>query len=376
MPRFPEAKTAVALSGGIDSLVSAFLLKQQGADVVGLHFITGFEAASFDPASGEQASGRNQAESISGYIFRLTGIETRIIDIREEFENRVIRYFTGAYQNGKTPNPCVVCNREIKFGLMLDHARSLGASRIATGHYARIGQNSSGKLLLQKGADAAKDQSYFLAMLRPEQLEAACFILGDKTKTEVRAIAAQNRLEPFYKKESQDICFIRNASCQDFLASRISHADGEGDIVDSAGNVIGRHHGLFRYTIGQRRGINCPAAQPYYVLDIDTMQNRLVVGFGDELYQKRCYVSDVNWIGGKPAGPIAVKTRIRYRHEAVESSLIPSGESSAIIEFEKPQAAVTPGQLAVCWQKDTIIAGGWIEKNPYASLSQNHNARL
>ncbi len=371
MPRFSEAKTAVALSGGIDSLVSAFLLKQQGADVVGLHFITGFETA-----SGEAASGQNPAEGISGYLFRLTGIETRIIDIREEFQNRVVRYFIDAYQSGKTPNPCVVCNREIKFGLMLDHARALGANRIATGHYARIEKTSDGKPVLQKGADAAKDQSYFLAMLRPEQLEAACFMLGDKTKAEVRAIAAQNCLEPFYKKESQDICFIRNTACQDFLAARIEHPDGEGDIVDSAGNVIGRHRGLFRYTIGQRRGINCPAARPYYVLDIDTTQNRLVVGFEDELYQKRCYISGVNWIDGKPPGPVAVKTRIRYRHRAVKSALIPAGESTAIIEFLKPQAAVTPGQLAVCWQDDTIIAGGWIEKNPYGTLSQNHNARL
>ena len=376
MSRFSEAKTAVALSGGIDSLVSAFLLKQQGDDVVGVHFITGFEAASIETTSGKAAAGQNHAKDISGYLFRLTGIETHIIDIREAFEKRVVRYFIETYQSGKTPNPCVVCNRKIKFGLMLDHARTLGANRIATGHYARIRKTSSGKPVLQKGADAAKDQSYFLAMLAPEQLESACFMLGDKTKTEVRAIAAQNHLEPFYKKESQDICFIRNTTCQDFLAARINHPEGEGDIVDSAGNVIGRHRGLFRYTIGQRRGINCPAARPYYVLDIDTTNNRLVVGFGDELYQNRCYVSGVNWIGGKPSGPVAVKTRIRYRHRAVKSAIIPVGESTAIIEFEEPQAAITPGQLAVCWQYDTIIAGGWIEKDPYATVSQNHNARL
>ena len=369
MARFSKAKTAVAISGGIDSLVSAFLLKQQGADVVGLHFITGFEAASVEGSSGEGSSGRNRAESISGHLFRLTGIETRIIDIRKEFENRVVCYFIDAYQSGKTPNPCVVCNREIKFGLMLDHARALGANRIATGHYARIGKRPDGNPALRKGADAEKDQSYFLAMLSPGQLEAACFMIGDKTKADVRAIASQNRLAPFYETESQDICFIRNTSCQDFLSSRINHPDREGDIVDSAGNVIGRHHGLFRYTIGQRRGINCPAPRPYYVLDIDTMKNRLVVGFGDELYQKRCYISGVNWIGGKPSGPVSVQTRIRYRHRAVGSILVPAEASSAIIVFEKPQAAVTPGQLAVCWQDDTIIAGGWIQKDPYATKS-------
>lgn len=346
-----ENKIAVCVSGGIDSTVSAFLLKQQGLDVRGIHFITGYEAAppGFSPDK--------RARRIS----RLLDIEVRVADIREAFERIVVRDFVDTYLSGKTPNPCIVCNREIKFGLMLEYARKQGATRIATGHYARTGAAGNGRLGLKKGLDAAKDQSYFLAMLSGEQLASACFALGDRTKQEVRKIARENNIRAIYEKESQDICFVRGKSCQGFLASRINTAAQPGDIVDANGNLLGRHQGLFRYTIGQRRGINCPASRPYYVLDLDTLQNRLVVGFQDELYENRCYISGINWLLPNPGAPQPVTTRIRYRHYEAESVLTPIDDDRAVIDFQTPQPAVTPGQAAVCYKGEWVVAAGWIE---------------
>lgn len=351
MPGRPGNKTAVALSGGIDSLVSAFLLKQKGVDIFGLHFITGHESG----------SGRIDPQHRITHLARLLDIKIHALEIHENFENHVINYFISTYASGRTPNPCMVCNREIKFGIMLDYARSLGADRLATGHYARTQYLGGDRYGLTKGIDPQKDQSYFLAMLTPVQLASACFILGDKTKNEVRQIAKNNDLEPFYKYESQDICFIREGSCQDFLHSRLDRGYESGDIVDSKGRLIGRHNGLFRYTIGQRRGINCPASEPYYVLEIDADQNRLIVGFRESLYKNRCRIYGVNWIHPKPGGPVDVETRIRYRHEAVESMITPEGCHGAVIEFKTPQPAVTPGQAAVCYQGDKVVAAGWIE---------------
>ena len=346
----PVNTTAVALSGGIDSLVSAFLLKEQGTDIFGVHFITGYES---DPGPG---SARLRVSHLS----RLLHIEIHVIDIRKTFEKDVVDYFVHSYLSGTTPNPCMVCNRTIKFGIMLDEAVRLGAGRLATGHYARTGYDRENRIVLQAGVDPEKDQSYFLSMLNHRQLEQACFVLGERTKAEVRKIAAENSLQPIFKRESQDICFIRDQTCQDFLLSKLQTRPEPGDIVDAGGNRIGRHQGLFRYTIGQRRGINCPAVHPYYVLRLDAARNELVVGFKEALYRSQCHVSDMNWIMPRPRDPIRVKTRIRYRSRAVDSLLTPAGETNAVIDFETPQDAVTPGQAAVCYQGDAVVAGGWI----------------
>ncbi len=351
MPRIEKNITAVAVSGGIDSLVSAFLLKQQGVDIFGVHFITGYETL----------SGRYDPQPRINHLSRLLGIKIHVIDIRDIFEKRVVTYFVNSYVSGKTPNPCMLCNREIKFGVMLEHARKQGATRLATGHYARMEKDENERFYLKKGIDAKKDQSYFLAMLDSDQRAHACFVLGEKTKTEVRRIAEKNSLQPFSEKESQDICFIKGISCQDFIASKLHRRFENGDIVNAKGDIVGRHHGLFRYTIGQRRGINCPASKPYYVREIDVAQNRLVVGFKDELYKNRCDISGVNWIFPGIRGPVNVKTRIRYRHKAVDSLLTPTGDHTATIDFKDPQAAVTPGQAAVCYIEDRIVAAGWIE---------------
>jgi len=340
---------AIAVSGGIDSLVSAYLLKRQENDVFGIHFLTGFEKS--------VESGSGGIKSLS----RQLDIPIVVIDLKMQFRTRVVDYFTAAYQNGKTPNPCLVCNSTIKFGALFDEARRLGASRLATGHYARVEEGVGGQYRLRRGIDETKDQSYFLSRLAQDQLARACFPLGAWTKAQVKALAAEKELHPLNRQESQDVCFIRDASYADFLTRTTGISPQPGDIVDTTGHRVGTHNGLHRYTIGQRRGINCPASQAYYVVEIDIRRNRLVVGFKDELVAKSCRVADINWIADVPAVPVAADTRIRYRHRAVPSVVSPIGHDGAVVRFAQPQSAVTPGQGAVFYRGDEVLGGGWID---------------
>ena len=342
---------AIAVSGGVDSLVSAHLLKQQETDVFGIHFLTGYE----NPAE----PGSEGIQDLS----RLLDMPVYVIDLKTQFKTMVVDYFTAAYQNGETPNPCLVCNPTIKFGALLKEARQLGASRLATGHYARVEMGQGGRYRLRKGVDENKDQSYFLSRLTQDQLAQACFPLGAWTKVQVRALAATKGLSPLTRKESQDVCFIRETTYSDFLIRTTAICPPPGDIMDTAGRRVGTHNGLHRYTVGQRRGINCPASEAYYVVRIDTRRNRLVVGFKDELLAKSCRVTDINWIAVVPEGPLAAHTRIRYRHRAVASMVSPIGHDGAVVRFDQPQAAVTPGQGAVFYQGDEVIGGGWIENS-------------
>jgi tRNA-specific 2-thiouridylase len=282
-----------------------------------------------------------------------------------QFKTRVVDYFSAAYQRGETPNPCLVCNPAIKFGALLAAARRLGASRLATGHYARVEAGQGGQYRLCKGVDDKKDQSYFLSRLTRGQLARACFPLGSWTKDQVRELAARQGLQPLTRQESQDVCFIRDTRYADFLTRNTAIRPQPGDIVDTAGHRVGTHNGLHQYTVGQRRGINCPAGEAYYVVRIDSRLNRLVVGFKDELSATGCRVYDINWIADIPESPMAADTRIRYRHKAVPSMVSPVGLDGAVVRFDQPLAAVTPGQGAVFYRGDEVMGGGWIEKNPY-----------
>lgn len=351
-------RTAVALSGGIDSMMAAFLLKREGADIIGIHFLTGYEAIRH-PRDTEPENVDLQRHPVHAIADQLA-IPMHIVDFRTIFRKQVTDYFVHTYMSGKTPNPCMVCNERIKFGVLLDEAKKLGAGCLATGHYARIAK-SGGRFRLLRGIDQDKDQSYFLALLSQAQLGRARFPLGGMTKDQVRRLARENGLQPLSKCESQDICFIPDGSYAGFLESESCLPQEKGPIVDSRGNLLGEHHGLHHYTIGQRRGINCPAPAPYYVLQIDVPRNRLVVGAENELYSDKCYISDINWIAPQPEGPVHVHTRIRYRHLAAESVLVPLGGGKARIEFKNPQAAITPGQAAVCYQEDEVVAAGWID---------------
>ncbi len=360
------ALTAIALSGGIDSLVSAALLKDQGHQLIGLHFLSGFESFGQNELERPAAEPNfdtlaEQARSQLAPMVDQLDIPIHIVDLRTEFQREVVDYFTATYQAAKTPNPCLACNPSIKFGVLFEKARTWGADHMATGHYARIQQNPNGNQRLLRGIDPIKEQSYFLARLTQEQLARAILPLGELTKEQTRQIARQKGLQPVCSKESQDICFIPNGSYGDFLKKQPGFESLPGIIQDTHGQVIGRHKGLHLFTIGQRRGINCPAAEPYYVVSLDIMRNRLIVGFHKDLFFKHCQVTDINWISSEPQGPIKVMIRLRYRHTAVVAQLVPLEENTAEITFKEPQTAVTPGQGAVFYRNDEVLGGGWIQ---------------
>jgi tRNA-specific 2-thiouridylase len=347
---------ALALSGGVDSLLAAYLLKQQGVKVSGIHFITGFEDPSIADAS-------DAAQIHQTPIFKLSqqlGIDLHLLDCREPFKCCVVDYFINTYQAGQTPNPCLVCNPHIKFGTVLQFARQLGATHLATGHYARVHQTNDGRWHLYRGMDPLKDQSYFLSFLSQRQLSQALFPLGHMTKKKVKTLAAQKGLRPIVKAESQDICFIRGRSYVDFLMSGSGFHPEPGLIEDVQGRIIGEHDGLHRFTIGQRRGINCPAPHPYYVIRLDVKRNRLVVGSQEELQVAEFRVSALNWIIEPPQTPLEVSVRVRYRHAAVEAILYPQPDSCQV-RFHRPQQAVTPGQGAVFYIDNEVLGGGIID---------------
>ena len=344
---------AVALSGGIDSLIAAKLLIRQGHPVVGIHFVTGYE-------SPDNPSPRLLAELLSSRL----GINVYLMDAIQPFQKTVVDYFVRTYLSGLTPNPCIVCNPLIKFGTVLDYAQRLGASHLATGHYARITLDPNGTRRLFKGIDPIKDQSYFLSRMTQAQLAHACFPLGGTTKSQVVQLAKDLALEPVHCGESQDICFIKGRSYGEFLTNQEGFMSPSGPIATVAGKIIGEHPGLHLFTIGQRRGINCPAVQPYYVVRLDRKANMLVVGFKSDLLASSFRVGDINWIAGPPEFPARVHTRVRYRSQAVCSTLYPMTDGATVV-FDLPQPSVTPGQGAVFYREDNeVIGGGWISHIP------------
>jgi tRNA-specific 2-thiouridylase len=357
---------AIALSGGIDSLVSAALLKEQGHRIIGLHFLTGFEpgiqhATLGSSANTDFAGLENHAlQQLSPMVDQLD-IPIHIIDLRSEFKRLVIDYFIATYQQGKTPNPCLVCNPLIKFDILFRKAQAYGADRMATGHYARIVANRDDRIHLLRGIDPLKEQSYFLARLSQQQLRQTILPLGDFTKPQTRRMAAQRGLRPAAMQESQDICFIKNGSYADFLKKQPGFAFWPGTIENLKGHPVGRHNGLHQFTIGQRRGINCPAAEPYYVIAIDAERNALIVGSKMDLLTRHCRVNQINWINTPPSTAMDVLVRVRYRHAAVPARLVPQEGTAADITFSVPQSAVTPGQGAVFYQADEVLGGGWIQ---------------
>ena len=341
-----KPSVAVAISGGVDSLMAAYLLKNQGYKIVGFHFVTGFET--------EQ---RNMA-SIADQL----DIPLQIINLAKAFEKKVVQYFLDTYMQGKTPNPCLICNPAIKFGLLLDHAIQRGIDQLATGHYARIikGGKRTKRMHLLKGIDKRKDQSYFLALLTQKQLSRAIFPLGDFEKKTVKKVAVEKGLKPVTEEESQDICFIKESSYAQFMDRHSLIKNKPGEIVDATGRVLGHHKGLHLFTVGQRRGINCPAAEPYYALRLNPKNNQLVVGHKNDTHSKECQVEKINWIQPAPSGSFRVHCRVRYRHNAAASTLTPLSSSKAVVRFDTPQASMAPGQGAVFYVGEELIGGGII----------------
>jgi tRNA-specific 2-thiouridylase len=342
-----RGKVAVALSGGMDSSVAALLLKEAAYEVMGVHM-----RLWDSPSCDYQA---HRAENIC----RILGIPYHQVDLQKEFESCVVDYFCQEYQQGRTPNPCVTCNQQVKFGLLLDKALSLGADYLATGHYARVEHSSDGYRLL-KAADTGRDQSYFLYTLNQEKLGHILFPLGEHSGDEVKRMAKQARL-PTETNSSQDICFISQRHYATFLSQRFSTLPG--DIVDTRGRKLGQHRGIAFYTIGQRHGLGLASDKPLYVIKIEPESNRIVVGHEKELYMQKLAVQKLNWISGKaPREPITVTAKIRYKSKEAEAVVFPNNDS-VDVHFAQPQKAVTPGQAVVFYNMDEVLGGGIIESS-------------
>ncbi|MFO7913603.1 MAG: tRNA 2-thiouridine(34) synthase MnmA [Desulfotignum sp.] len=341
---------AVALSGGVDSLVSGFLLKEKYPHVFGLHFTTGYE---------------NQPGNMA-HIKDQLKMDVVTLDLSKAFEKEVVQYFVSTYTRGQTPNPCMVCNQKIKFGILLEQAKKLGADYLATGHYATIfnfltrPHLSMSHAWLEKGTDTAKDQSYFLARLSSQQLSRILCPLADYTKNQVKDLAARYNLAPLRKKESQDICFIHGTDFGEFISDKTGIAFEKGPVMDMTGRQVGTHDGVFRFTIGQRRGINCPASAPYYVRKIDPVTNTLHVCFKQDLAQTQMAVNSIMWNDPDGDNNQTLKTKIRYNHKEAVSRLYRNGSAGRVV-FKHPQYAVTPGQAAVFYKGKRVSGSGIIQ---------------
>lgn len=352
-------KIVVAMSGGVDSSVTAALLREQGHDVMGITLRV------FDPSSCLEGQEKTccSARDIrdARRVAAALDIPFSSWDVRRQFEEEVITPFVEEYRRGRTPNPCVRCNSKIKFRALLEKARGLGADGLATGHYARI-EGSGGDRALLRGRDGSKDQSYFLFDMGADVLSEVLFPLGDMTKDEVRRRAGDLGLEVAGKRESQEICFVPGNDYGAFLEEKLKgKTGGPGPVVDGRGRQLGSHRGLIHYTVGQRKGLGIAAERPLYVVRIDGERNRLVVGPQEELARKTFEVGEMNWLGRERTGEFRAGVKIRSRHRESPATVTPLGGGLCRVEFDDPQRAVTPGQAAVFYDGDRVIGGGWIE---------------
>ncbi|MBE9167709.1 tRNA 2-thiouridine(34) synthase MnmA [Pleurocapsales cyanobacterium LEGE 06147] len=347
-------KVVVGLSGGVDSSVAAATLYHQGYGVIGLTLWL------------MKGKGQCCSEGMvdAARICEQLGISHHIVDTRELFQQNIVDYLISGYESGTTPLPCSQCNRTVKFGPMLHYGREkLGSDKIATGHYARIHYDDvNGRYQLLRAIDRKKDQSYFLYDLTQELLSGSLFPLGNQTKEETRRIAAELGLKTADKPESQDLCLIEaHGSMRKFLDRYISPK--EGDIVDLEGNILGKHQGIHHYTIGQRRGLGVAAAEPLYVVKLDPVMNRVIVGNRTAGGRLECSVARVNWVSiPEPKVPIRAEVQVRYRSQPVPVNIIPLENSRVRLVFDEYQFGITPGQAAVWYDGEVLLGGGIIEQ--------------
>ncbi|HTM08180.1 MAG TPA: tRNA 2-thiouridine(34) synthase MnmA [Verrucomicrobiae bacterium] len=348
-----KQKIVVAMSGGVDSSVTAALLVEQGYDVEG----ASLRLWDCNRLDAQNCSDHMGAKSIADVL----GIPHTLMDARVDFVNGVVKPFIRSYLEGRTPNPCVACNRDFKLGVLLDWAKARGADYVATGHYARIARDAeTGRFSLFRGIDRNKDQSYFLFALSQEQLANTLFPLGGLEKIEVRAVARRLGLSVAERPESQDVCF---GDYRSFVERFADPAELQGgDIVDRAGNILGRHNGLHRLTIGQRKGLGLSSPQPLYVLEIDEASRRVVVGGRNELNCTGLIAASINWVEAPVDSEFAAEVQVRYRSSAIPCRVRLLAGGSCEARFETAFPAVTPGQAAVFFRGDRVLGGGWIDQ--------------
>ncbi|MBI2858946.1 MAG: tRNA 2-thiouridine(34) synthase MnmA [Chloroflexi bacterium] len=351
-------KVFVAMSGGVDSSVAACLLKRDGHEVVGLHMHLWCEDRQGAGAQRRQCCNIEDARDAE-HVCQKLDIPFYQVNFRDEFQSRVVDYFCNEYAGGRTPNPCLACNRHLKFGLLLERVRALGGDYLATGHYARVRAEAGSQVLLQ-GVDPAKDQSYFLYMLGQNELRSIIFPVGGLRKTEVRRIAAEAGLPVAQKADSVEVCFV-SGDYRNFLEQRARQIPG--DIVDQDGRVLGRHRGLAGYTVGQRARLAEGSGQKLYVAGLDTDRNRLVVAGEDTLSSQGLVADDMCWVACEPpAQGTQCTVQVRYRSPGTKCVLNLSGGAAEVV-FAEPQRAVAPGQAAVFYDGEKVLGGGTIRSS-------------
>jgi len=347
----------VAMSGGVDSSVAAALLSEQGYDVVGMMLRLWSEPGKEDSNRCCTPDAMFQARRVAARL----KIPFYAVDVRERFHEVVVRHFIDGYAAGNTPNPCLMCNRSIRWGFLLEQAQTLGAVYLATGHYARLRRLEDGSVQLLRGLDAAKDQSYVLSAIPQEKLRASLFPVGELQKSEVREIARRYELAPAERPDSQDLCFLAGEDYRAFLARNAPDLTQPGPIVNSAGEILGLHKGLASYTIGQRRELGISSPEPLYVLAKDVSTNTLRVGGSAELGQSELIAADLNWISGEiPAQQFAASMKIRYKAREIPAQVESLQNGQVMVRFLQPLRDITPGQQVVFYSGDICLGGGTI----------------
>jgi tRNA-uridine 2-sulfurtransferase len=350
-------KVVVAMSGGVDSSVAAALLKEQGYDVTGMMLRLWSEPGKEDSNRCCTPDSMVQARRVAAKL----DIPFYVIDAKDVFHKTVVKYFLNGYARGETPNPCLICNRQIRWTFLLDHALALGADYMATGHYVRIRKGESGKSELLRAVDRNKDQSYVLHVLDQQKLKHALFPIGDYAKPEIRAIAEKYGLPTASRKDSQDLCFLAGEDYRNFLQRNAAEMFQPGEILTRDGRSVGSHNGLANYTIGQRKGLGLASPVPLYVLGKNSATNALIVGTQEDLGSRELTARDVNWLSGEtPKGPFRAEVKIRYTAREAEALVTPINGNQTEVQFDASQRDITAGQAAVFFQGDVMIGGGII----------------